>query len=197
VPAADAQRRVRERNRAHLRFFFTMLILLVAIGVIALLIWQQTQRCSESRSRYRARQVAFARHLAASRPILPAMQTPTSSREPHGNPRPPLAHPSLRHPDSLLLASDTLTWLSGWCSGLSTFMSWYSGRADDSGGYPLVLSVIGWHTGLVGQLVFFLGFAVLVLFALRMFGIALPASLPESLIGSGSESWQRSSCSCA
>ena len=61
-------------------------------------------------------------------------------------------------------------------------MGWYSGRADDSGGYPLVLSVIGWHTGLVGQLVFFLGFTVLVLFALRVFGIALPASLPESLI---------------
>ena len=35
--------RVRERNRAHLRFFSTMLILLVVIGVIALLIWQQTQ----------------------------------------------------------------------------------------------------------------------------------------------------------
>ena len=33
----------RARNRAHLRFFFTMLILLMAIGVIALLIWKETQ----------------------------------------------------------------------------------------------------------------------------------------------------------
>ena len=65
---------------------------------------------------------------------------------------------------------------------LSTFMSWYSGRDDDAGGFHLVLSVIGWHTGLVGQLVFFLGLAVLALVALRTFGIALPASLPESLI---------------
>jgi hypothetical protein len=93
-----------------------------------------------------------------------------------------MANPSLRHPDSFLLASDTLTWLSGLVLSLSTFMSWYSGRADDSGGYHLVLSVIGWHTGLIGQLVFFLGLAVVILFALRVFGIALPASLPESLI---------------
>jgi hypothetical protein len=35
--------RTRARNRAHLRFFFTMLILVLAIGVIALLIWQETQ----------------------------------------------------------------------------------------------------------------------------------------------------------
>jgi hypothetical protein len=61
---------------------------------------------------------------------------------------------------------------------LSTFMSWYSG----SGGYKLVLSVIGWHTGAIGKIVFFLGLLVLVLFALRVFGIALPASLPESLL---------------
>ena len=110
------------------------------------------------------------------------MQTPTSQRGSRSNPRPPLARPSLRHPDSFLLVSDTLTWLSGLVLSLSTFMSWYSGGAEDSGGYRLVLSVIGWHTGLIGQLVFFLGFAVIVLFALRVFGIALPASLPESLI---------------
>jgi hypothetical protein len=35
--------RMRARNKAHLRFYVTMLFLLVAIGVIALLIWQQTQ----------------------------------------------------------------------------------------------------------------------------------------------------------
>jgi prepilin signal peptidase PulO-like enzyme (type II secretory pathway) len=110
------------------------------------------------------------------------MQTPASFR---GSSRPPLPQPSFRHPESFLLRSDTLTWLSGLVLSLSTFMSWYSGRADDAGGYHLVLSVIGWHTGLIGQLVFFLGFAVVVLFALRMFGIALPASLPESLIVMG------------
>ena len=110
------------------------------------------------------------------------MQTPTSPRGSRGAPRPPLARPSLRHPDSFLQTSETLTWLSGLVLSLSTFMSWYSGRADDSGGDRLILSVIGWHTGLIGQLVFFLGLAVVILFALRVFGIALPASLPESLI---------------
>jgi hypothetical protein len=65
---------------------------------------------------------------------------------------------------------------------LSTFMSWYSGRADDSGGYNLVLSVVGWHTGKIGKTVFLLGLVILVLVGLRVFGVALPASLPESLI---------------
>ncbi len=106
------------------------------------------------------------------------MQTPTRHRAHHADPRPPLARPSLRHPEGLLLAPETLTWLSGLVLSLSTFMSWYSG----SGGFGLVLSVIGWNTGLIGKMIFFLGLAVLLLVALRVFGVALPASLPESLI---------------
>jgi hypothetical protein len=90
----------------------------------------------------------------------------------------PSRGPSLRHSEGFLFSPETLTWLSGLVLTLSTFMSWYSG----SGGYRLVLSVIGWHTGLIGQIVFFLGLAVLMLVALRIFGVALPASLPESLI---------------
>jgi hypothetical protein len=35
--------RIRARNRAHLRFFSTMLILMLAIGGIALRIWQETK----------------------------------------------------------------------------------------------------------------------------------------------------------
>jgi hypothetical protein len=106
------------------------------------------------------------------------MQTPTPHHAHHSSQRPPLARPSLRHPEGFLFNPETLTWLSALVLSLSTLMSWYSG----SGGYHLVLSVIGWHTGLVGQIVFFLGLAVLVLVAMRVFGVALPASLPESLI---------------
>ncbi len=106
------------------------------------------------------------------------MQPPLPPPVSRSHPRQPLDRPSLHHPEGFLLTSETLTWLSGLVLSLSTFMSWYSG----SGGYKLVLSVIGWHTGLVGQIVFFLGLAILVLVALRVFGIALPASLPESLI---------------
>ncbi len=37
------QERVRARNRAHLRFYVTMLVMLVAVAVIAMLIWQETE----------------------------------------------------------------------------------------------------------------------------------------------------------
>lgn len=37
------QERARARNRAHLRFYVTMLIMLAAVAVIATLIWQETK----------------------------------------------------------------------------------------------------------------------------------------------------------
>ena len=37
------QERARERNRAHLRFYITMLVMLAAIAVIAMLIWRETE----------------------------------------------------------------------------------------------------------------------------------------------------------
>src|SRR3989442_7994633 len=43
-------------------------------------------------------------------------------------------------------------------------------------------AVIGWHTGALGKLVFFIGLAVLAIVALREAGIELPASVPESLV---------------
>jgi len=60
---------------------------------------------------------------------------------------------------------------------LSSFMGWYVGSGDG-----LTISVVGWHTGTVGKLVFFIGLAVLALVALRQAGIELPASVPESLV---------------
>ena len=42
--------------------------------------------------------------------------------------------------------------------------------------------MIGWHTGTVGKVVFFLGLLTVVLIALREFGIELPAAVPESLV---------------
>ena len=61
---------------------------------------------------------------------------------------------------------------------LSAFTDWYAGAQGDG----LVLSVIGWHTGALGKLVFFVGLAVLGLVALREAGIELPATVPESLV---------------
>jgi hypothetical protein len=44
------------------------------------------------------------------------------------------------------------------------------------------LAVIGWHTGVLGKLVFFVGLAVLALAALREVGFELSATVPESLL---------------
>ena len=84
--------------------------------------------------------------------------------------RPP---PQLR----LWAVGERLTWLSGLVLLLSTLMGWYVGSGDG-----LTISVIGWHTGVLGKLVFFIGLAVLALVALRQAGIEPPATVPESLV---------------
>ena len=94
------------------------------------------------------------------------MQTNEPTREPG-------AAPPLR----LWAAGERLTWLSGLILLLSSLMGWYVGSGDG-----LTIAVIGWHTGVLGKLVFFIGLAVLALVALRQAGIEPPASIPESLI---------------
>jgi hypothetical protein len=74
-------------------------------------------------------------------------------------------------------AGERLTWVAGLVLAISAFTGWYAGSGDG-----LNLSVIGWHTGTLGKLVFFIGLAVLVLVALREAGVDLPATVPESLI---------------
>jgi hypothetical protein len=74
-------------------------------------------------------------------------------------------------------AGGWLTWASGLVLMLSPFMGWYVG--GDGG--PTI-AVIGWHTGVLGKLVFVLGAAVLALAALREYGIELPTTVPESLV---------------
>ena len=70
-----------------------------------------------------------------------------------------------------------LTGVAGLVLMLSPLMGWYSGSGDG-----LTIGVIGWHTGTLGKLVFFVGLLVLALVALREAGIDLPAAIPESLI---------------
>jgi hypothetical protein len=79
--------------------------------------------------------------------------------------------------DDLLGLGQTLTWVAGLVLAISSFTDWYVG----SGAGPTT-SVIGWHTGVLGKLVFFIGLAVLALVALREAGIELPATVPESLV---------------
>lgn len=71
----------------------------------------------------------------------------------------------------------TLTWLSGLLLAVSAFTDWYAGD-----GQGVTTAIIGWHTGTLGKLVFFIGLAVLAIVALRESGIELPATVPESLV---------------
>jgi hypothetical protein len=74
-------------------------------------------------------------------------------------------------------AGDRIVWLSALVLTLSTLMGWYTG---DSVG--VTLAVIGWHTGVLGKLVFFVGLVALAIVILRELGVELPASTPESLV---------------
>jgi len=80
-------------------------------------------------------------------------------------------------PGGIWAMGERLTALSGFVLMLSAFMGWYAG--SDQG--PTI-AVIGWHTGVIGKLVFLLGLAVVVLVVLRELGIELPATVPESLV---------------
>ena len=72
---------------------------------------------------------------------------------------------------------ERITWVAALVLALSSFMDWYAGS-----GVGVKLAVIGWHVGVLGKLVFFLGLAVLAIVALRESGFELPPSVPESLV---------------
>jgi hypothetical protein len=95
---------------------------------------------------------------------------------------PPLAdperYPGYERPAGILPGlGERLTWLTGLVLAISAFTGWYTGS-----GAGLNISVIGWHTGLLGKLVFFIGLALIALVLLREAGIELPAAVPESLV---------------
>jgi hypothetical protein len=79
--------------------------------------------------------------------------------------------------DGLWAAGGRVTWVAGLVLALSSFMDWYAGS-----GVGVKLAVIGWHTGVLGKLVFFIGVAVLAIVGLRELGFELPPTVPESLV---------------
>jgi hypothetical protein len=89
--------------------------------------------------------------------------------------------PGLGHPrpavSGLWAAGERITWVAGLVLALSSFMDWYAGS-----GVGVKLAVIGWHSGVLGKLVFFIGLAVLAIVVLRESGFDLPPSVPESLL---------------
>ena len=91
--------------------------------------------------------------------------------------RPVPAEPYPRAPATIWTAGGRIAWVAGLVLMLSSFMGWYAGSGEG-----LTISVIGWHTGTLGKLVCFLGFAVILLALLREAGIELPPAIPESLV---------------
>lgn len=73
--------------------------------------------------------------------------------------------------------SGRLTFFFGLLLAVSAFTGWYTGE-----GVGTTVSVMGWHTGTVGKIVFFLGLLAVVLVVLREVGVEMPSSFPESLI---------------
>lgn len=72
---------------------------------------------------------------------------------------------------------DRLGFVAGLMLAVSSFTGWYTGSGEG-----VTVSVLGWHTGTLGKLVFFIGLGIVILVALREIGMALPAALPESLL---------------
>jgi hypothetical protein len=70
-----------------------------------------------------------------------------------------------------------LTFLFGLLLTVSALSGWYTGEGEGT-----TVSVIGWHAGAIGKVVFFLGLAAVLLVVLRELGVDMPAAVPESLI---------------
>ena len=93
-------------------------------------------------------------------------------------PEPPPLEPEYEpgYPRTGVLApglGERLTWITGVVLMVSALTGWYTGHGEG-----LRIAVIGWHTGVLGQLVFFIGFALVVLVVLQEVGIEPPAAVP-------------------
>ena len=93
--------------------------------------------------------------------------------------RPPLTQ--LQPAGGIWSAGQRVAWVAGLVLMLSPFMSWYAGKSVEG---P-TLAVIGWHTGTIGKLVFFVGLVIVALAILREAGFELPPNIPESLVTIG------------
>lgn len=72
---------------------------------------------------------------------------------------------------------DGLALVAGLVLAASAFTGWYTGE-----GQGVTISVLGWHTGVLGKLVLFVGLGVVLVVVLRELGIEPPAAMPQSLL---------------
>ena len=90
-------------------------------------------------------------------------------------PEPPAA--PRRTVPSIWGMGERATWISGLVLALSAMTGWYAGSGEG-----VNVAVLGWHTGVLGKLVFFIGLAAILVVVLRQSGFDLPAAVPESLL---------------
>jgi hypothetical protein len=116
-------------------------------------------------------------------PDLFDFDDPGPDPEPPRQPRQPVRAPGplLRPGGAIWGRGERIAWIAGLVLMLSSFMSWYAGKSVEG---P-TLAVIGWHTGTIGKLVFFVGLAVVALAVMREIGFDLPPNIPESLVTIG------------
>jgi hypothetical protein len=103
------------------------------------------------------------------------------SPSPRGAPLGPARPQPAAGAAGLWRTGELLAWLGGLVLTLGAFMGWYTISGDLRGS----LSVLGWNTGTIGKLVFVIGVLVLLLLALRAFGVELPPSIPDGLVIAG------------
>ena len=110
-------------------------------------------------------------------PILLSVETPETLPEPEWEPAPEPGAAPRRSGPSLWGLGEQVTWVTGLVLALSALTGWYSGEGEG-----VTVSVIGWHTGVLGKLVLAIGLLAILVVALRQWGIDLPAAVPESLV---------------
>ncbi|MHB1243137.1 MAG: hypothetical protein ACYC1P_07025 [Gaiellaceae bacterium] len=105
------------------------------------------------------------------------MDAPEPLNDPSWDADPEPAPAVRRRPPSLWGMGEQATWVAGLVLALSALTGWYAGTGEG-----VNVSVIGWHTGLLGKLVLVIGIAAILVVALRHWGLDLPAAVPESLV---------------
>lgn len=86
--------------------------------------------------------------------------------------------PARRTPAATVASpGEALAWVAALVLALSSFMGWYS-----ASGPAYTLSVIGWHTGTIGKLVFFVGLALIAFLFVRATGVELPPAVRPGVV---------------
>ena len=110
-------------------------------------------------------------------PILSSVETPETLPEPEWEPAAEAQPAPRRDGPSLWGVGEQITWITGLVLALSALTGWYSGEGEG-----VTVSVIGWHTGVLGKLVLAIGLLAILVVVLRQRGVDLPAAVPESLV---------------